>query len=82
MFPRFRDCSLVSRQKEEKERRTRPLLRRDPDATVHPVEKLPGDIEAEAGALDSGGTQRLEAIELLEDPRLLVVGNADPLVAD
>src|SRR5207253_2453781 len=58
------------------------VVRLDPDAPVHPADELAADVEPEPGAADSAGHVRIEAVELLEDPRPLRVGNSQARVAD
>src|SRR5919198_4140169 len=53
---------------------------RDPDAHVHPLHELAADVEPEPGASYPAGQVRVESVELLEDPPLLVERDADPLV--
>ena len=66
----------------DEECRTNSLARFDPDAASHASDEFPADVEAEAGAADSPGHVRVEAVELLEDPLLLGLRNTDALVAD
>src|SRR5215218_7608890 len=67
----------------ERERRAPPFARVDPDAPAHGVEQLLGDEEAEPrAAAGEVPAAALGAIELGEDPRLLGLRDADPLVLD
>src|SRR5512132_2578326 len=64
----------------DEEGRTDALGRLDPDGAAHPPDQLAADVEAETRAADGAGHVR-EAVELLEDPLLLGLRNADPFVA-
>ena len=48
----------------------------------HASHELAADVEAEAGAADSAGHVRIEAVELLEDPLQFRLRDADALVAN
>src|SRR5439155_9116502 len=64
------------------ERGAAALARLDPDPSVDAPHELAADVEAEARAADPSGHVRVEAVELLEDPRPLVLGDAEPGVVD
>src|SRR5919201_940336 len=66
----------------EREGRALPRLRLDRDPAVHPLNELATDVQAEPAAADAVGLRRVEPVELLEDPLVLVGRDADPLVGD
>src|SRR5205085_7739477 len=72
---------LVDRQLKH-ERRAHAGLRADREAAAHQLDELARDEQAEAAAADATAHAGVEATELLEDPRLLVVRDPEPLVAD
>ena len=79
----LRPCAPVRRERKlDREGRALPRLRDDVDRAVHLLCQRPGDVEAEAGAADPAGEARVRPEELLEDARLRLLGDADPLVAD
>src|SRR5436305_8489771 len=54
----------------------------DPDAAVDAADELAADIEAEPRAADAAAHVRIEAVELLEDPPLLALRDAETGVRD
>src|ERR1041384_96201 len=64
------------------ERRAGARLRVDVQAAPHPLNQLPGDVEAQAGASGRAGQLGARAVELLEDPLLLGERDAGPGVGD
>src|SRR5438067_13536627 len=64
----------------EKERRALVAVRLDPDATAHAADQLLADVEAEAGPSHAPDHLRVGAVELLEDPVLVLGRNPKPLV--
>src|SRR5262249_55894693 len=60
------------------ERRADAERRLDVDLAPHPPQELAADVEAEAGAADAPPEVRVEAVELLEDPLLLVERDSEP----
>src|SRR5688572_1739414 len=59
-----------------------PRLGLDPDAALHPFDQLARDVQPEPGPPDAAGESRIEPVELLEDPLLLVLRDAEPPVRD
>src|SRR5262245_59868604 len=55
-------------------------VRLDPDAATHPSHELVTDVEPEPRAAHAAGHLRVEAVELLEDLRLLAFRDAQALV--
>src|SRR5262249_45564651 len=66
----------------EGERRPFALCRRDPHPPLHSLDELAADVEAQPGAAHPAGHVRVDAVEALEDVRLLVRRDPDSLVAD
>src|SRR6266540_2268810 len=66
----------------EPERRAAAEVRGDLDLTAHSSHELAADVEAEAGAADAARQIRIEPVELLEDPLVLVDGDPEPFVLD
>src|SRR5256714_15658158 len=52
------------------------------DTAFHPLDELAADVQAEAAAADAVRLRRVEAVELLEDPLVLLGRDAGSLVAD
>src|SRR5207237_8542158 len=65
---------LRARSPRQLDREGRATARRrvDPDAAVHPLDELPADVESQAAAADAVRLRRVEAVELLEDPLVLL----------
>src|SRR6266508_1825859 len=66
----------------EGEGRASSLLGGDPDPPVHLPDELVTDVQAETSAHDTAGQERIKPMELLEDARLLLGGNAQSLISD
>jgi hypothetical protein len=49
----------------------------NPDAASHAPDEITADVEAEAGSPDSVAHLRVDAVELLDDPLLVGLGDAD-----
>jgi len=64
------------------EDRRPPLARQEPDAALHPLGQLAGDVEPEPRSADSGSLGWIEAEELLEDTVVVGVGYSRALVRD
>src|SRR6266550_4474768 len=79
-----RPCGLDrgSSGKLEQEGRSLPCLRLEPDVPAHSADELVADVEPQPRAADAAGHVRIYAVELLEDPALLVGGNPEPLVSN
>ena len=73
---------LGSNRELDRGSRATTAVRGDPDAAVHAMHELAADVEAEACSADAAGQVRVEAEELLEDPRLLGRRDAEALVDD
>src|SRR5204862_2384772 len=65
----------------EGERRPDAGGRGDPDPAAHVLDELAADVEPEAGSADALLHERVDAVELLEDPLLLLPGDPEALVA-
>src|SRR5215211_8980825 len=66
----------------EEERGAFALLGLQPDLPAHPFDELATDVEAKAGSADALDHVRIEPVELLEDPALLVGWDPHSLVGD
>src|SRR5436309_5912670 len=65
----------------EDEGRAFPGVRLDPDLPAHPLDEPLADVETEAGPAHALSHLGVEAVELLEDPLLLMRGDSESLVA-
>src|SRR5207248_2402598 len=66
----------------QQEGRSLPLARLDPDVSAHSVHELAADVQTQPGPAHPTRHLRIESIELLEDPGLLVRRDADAFVLD
>src|SRR5204863_618895 len=64
------------------ELRAAPRRRLDGDPAVHSLDELAAHVEAEPAAADALRLLRIEPVELLEDPVVLLRRDADALVRD
>src|SRR5215216_1411206 len=78
----FSALSRARARKLEVERGALAFLGLEPDAPTHPLDQLAADIEPEPGSADALRHVRIQAVELLEDPGLVVVGNPHSFVDD
>src|SRR5438046_9132536 len=69
-------------RKLEDERRPCAQLGLHPDLAVHALDESLADVETEAGAAHASRHLRVEAMELLEDARLIFGRDAEAFVAD
>src|SRR6266542_7130778 len=70
------------RRQLEQEGRALVVLRLDPDAAAHSADQLLADVEPEPGAPHAAHHVRVDAVELLEDPLLLLGRDSEALVAN
>src|SRR3954447_16244413 len=66
----------------ERELRAPAGLGVDPDPALHALDELAGDVEAETGAADALRHVRVEPVELVEDPVVLLGRDPEALVGD
>src|SRR5207247_3380552 len=72
----------LSRLQLEEERRALLAVRLDPDPAVHAFDELLADVEPEPGPSHAAHHLRVGAVELLEDPILVLGIDPEPLVAN
>src|SRR5579862_1806411 len=79
---RCRSCAVAHERQPNGERRARAVARRDGELATHLAHELAADVETEPRAADAVGHIRIEPVELLEDPSLLLERDADARVGD